>query len=473
MESDKDKIGKLESEITVMKRSLLQDLSHPDRDGQFEYTKAVLLGSFIVPTSISKREFAPDSHVVRRAADLNNQFYDLLEKKEKLRRAGLTYKLDELKAKKPAELLDDKILAQYNILARKEWEDRLIEELLSAKRVSNLEKIRQENRRNALENDMPDMEPEEVADEWLATHQEAEDLIRKYAGKDGGVKEPHIVEQVNFNHLQERNKPEFESQFKSHFQNQGSGTPEVALAQKKPDSSRQINQDDAIKPQSQSKLPSRPPSFPDLPPSNPQNPSSKANPPSMIRPSTPKTGPQPFTQPAREPESPSPDPQKPPSRQQSRDFVKKPTPPHGPAPPITPDPHIDDRSELARSEQLSADLLESAPAHKIPQVAASKAEVNAVLGDSFPVVDFVDEDDEEQADDEDNYFQDVADDDQGMFMPDSVLRPLTDSKAGDSRGPAGDGNGVGGSSIQAGTLKTVEIKEEDLQEFEDLDDFEF
>lgn len=466
LKTEKEKIDQLESEITVYKRNLLQTLSQPERDGQFEYTKAVLLGSFIVPKSIAKREFAPDSHVVRQAADLNSQFYDLLEKKEKLRKAGLSYKLDELKAKKPAELLDDRILAQYNILARKEWEDRLLEELITAKRVSNLEKLRQENRRGALENDMPEMEPEEVADNWLATHQEAESLIKKYAGSNGGIKEPHIIDQVNFNNLQARNNPQFENQFRSNFQNQqGSENPQAAS------NNGQNPPAEQLKPQADKPNPFN------LLSQQPVNREVPVNPPKQVAPSQQQN----MTQPSRENDLTI----KPPSRQQSRELIRKPDTPlqkeptdiHEatntlkqanvvPVPISNPDKqennqHLDGVSDNAQSEHMSEVNHQNPPASKQnpPLIMASKAEINDVLGDSFPVGDFQDE------------IHELEEDEIGMFMPDSVLRPVANSQLGNSQAPGV--SGVMGSSNINQTPKPVEITQEDLKEFEDLDDFEF
>lgn len=474
VEAVKEKFGQAESDLNIQQRNLLQALSQPEHDGQLEYTKALLVSNFIVPKSINKREFASDSYIVRQAADLNHAFYDLLAKRNQLKSAGLSYKLEEMKAKRPAELLDERVLAQYNLLARKEWEDRLLDELVTAKRVSAFEKKRQEHKKNVIESDFPQLDTEEVAEDWLTAHQDAVDLIRKYGDKKDGQTEPHIVDQVNHSNLQARNTPQFESQFRSNLNPLPSSNPQEATAAKpsernsqaRPPANRAELSQQAVGPISSATTFEKPTAPPQEKKSNfigsakeqdyatmsPQNMHPRAHQRENIIPVL-------TEKEIRQENQIQPQSQK--NLEGGINNVGRP-PADLPAKVQPVVGSLEERtSEYAESEHAADPRDQKGKPGLVgpPLIIASKAEVNEVLGDSFPADDFHDD------------ISKYADEDEAMYMPNSMLRPIGASNVAGSQ--VGTVSGLMGSIPQLSPPKTVELDQKDLEEFNDLDDFDF
>lgn len=421
----KANLDKIESEINVQKRNLLQVLSNPAYEKQFRLTKAVLLQSFMTPQSISKREFSPDSKIVRIAADLNKTFHDLTEKREKLQNKGLAYKLEALKKQGQKSLFDEKILAQYNFIAQQEWHDRLLEELLHGRKVSEIQRRQDQINGRALETDFPDQDPEDVTPDWLDTQKKAEELVKKYGQQKPGYGEPHIVDQINHVHQEKRNDPKFESEFKKslfpEIPKDQEIVPKIPVIEK-----HRSNSGEAKKPKDLKEIAEN------LSREKPYSESSSnemKNNPTANRDPTPKVSPPPTPK-VEHPVEPKPS---------QEPQIKLPTP----------EPSMSHSQE--GPSELSPNLGKSK--YSPPQIRAGKQEINDVLGDSFPAEDF-------------NELSDapLAEDDMAMFMPDSQLRTVGTSQV---KPPARMQN----SAVVKPPPKLQEFDDFDIGDFDDLDDF--
>lgn len=172
----------IDSEIDILKRKLLQSLSSKPSNSVFLPTKCLLTAHFYEPKEITKLEFAPESAIVRLAADLNRDYYELQQKRQKLESHGLLGKLqaeenfrgvcgfrgESKKNVKPKELFDEELLSKYNQAAQKVWEERLINGVIQTKEQPN----------------KPADPPTNVnlfeLDGWRANEAAALDLLKKY-----------------------------------------------------------------------------------------------------------------------------------------------------------------------------------------------------------------------------------------------------------------------------------------------------
>ena len=172
----------LDTEIDILKRKLLQSLSSNPKSQDFFATKCLLLKHFFEPDSVSKLEFAPESAIVQLAADLNHEYYLLKQKRAKLEEAGLSKVLDarmknpdprnpKLQGEggiKPKELINEELLAQYNHVAQKVWEERLLQGVSPTKIIPN------PHQNPAAEAKLFEL------DGWRSNEAEALQLLQKY-----------------------------------------------------------------------------------------------------------------------------------------------------------------------------------------------------------------------------------------------------------------------------------------------------
>ena len=406
----KSNLDKIESEINVQKRNLMQMLSKPEYEGRFEMTKAVLLQTFIVPQSINKREFAPDSKIIMIAADMNQAFHELTEKREILQRSGLGYRLEEMKKKGDKSLFDEKLLAQYNLIAQQEWHDRLLEELLHGRKISEIQRKQEQINGKMIETDYPDQDPEEIAPDWLETQKEAEELVKKYGMGKPGIGEPHIIDQVNHAHQKQRENSKFEKEFRE------------GLNPEKPKSKNKLESARNSKKESESQNIKQGTNFPTRPTKKDISSEDNINSIKNNHPSTPNI------------------------HTSSKTSTHK-----------TPSPTSSHNRSMNKPESAGRGVDFEASNYRPPDIRAAKQEINDVLGDSFPVDDF-------------NELSDtpLADDDMAMFMPDSQLRTVGVSQVKESRVEEGKRD----SPVLKPPPKMDEFEELDLGDFDDLDDYE-
>ena len=119
--------------------------------------------------------------MVRLAADLNQEYYELQQKRQKLESRGLLDRLedgqkrdiggfrgDTQKTVKPRELFDEALLSNYNQVAQKVWEERLIKGVMPGKDAPK------------KHNEQPTNVNLFELDGWRTNEAAALDLLKKY-----------------------------------------------------------------------------------------------------------------------------------------------------------------------------------------------------------------------------------------------------------------------------------------------------